>query len=210
MALVGKIEEINPTRRSLLVRLKDWQDDQSWQQFFDSYWRLVYSVGIKAGLSETEAQEVVQETFITVAKKMPEFNYDPEKGRFRNWLIHTTQWRVYDQLEKRKRFPNAMEFASADDETSAIERIPQDQRIELDRICDEEWARNLFHVAVEKVKHKVSARQFQIFELCVVKECPVRKIMQLLGISREAIYTAKHRVSQAVEKELAALKEKTL
>ncbi len=51
-------EEIIPTRRSLLTRLKQWDDHESWKDFFDTYWKLVYS----AALNETEAQEVVQET----------------------------------------------------------------------------------------------------------------------------------------------------
>jgi RNA polymerase sigma-70 factor (ECF subfamily) len=54
----------------LLVRLKDWGDQKSWQDFFDTYWRLIHSVAIKAGLSEAEAQDVVQETVLTVAKKL--------------------------------------------------------------------------------------------------------------------------------------------
>ena len=58
-----------PTRRSLLTRLKNWDDQESWRVFFDTYWKLIYGVAIEAGLTDTEAQEVVQETVITVAKK---------------------------------------------------------------------------------------------------------------------------------------------
>ena len=55
------------TRASLLVRLKDREDQASWQEFFDTYWRLIYSVATKAGLNDAEAQDVVQETVISVA-----------------------------------------------------------------------------------------------------------------------------------------------
>ncbi len=55
------IDEFLPTRLSLLGRLKDWGDQQSWQDFFDIYHRLIHSVALKAGLSPTEAQDVVQE-----------------------------------------------------------------------------------------------------------------------------------------------------
>lgn len=86
--------ELIPTRRSLLNRLKDWGDQAGWQEFFDTYWRLVYKVALKAGLTETEAQEVVQETLLEVAKKMPGFNYDPAAGSFKSWLLHTTRWKI--------------------------------------------------------------------------------------------------------------------
>ena len=49
-----------PTRQSLLARLKDWEDQASWREFFDTYWRLIHAVALKAGLNEVEAQEVVR------------------------------------------------------------------------------------------------------------------------------------------------------
>src|SRR5436309_2320388 len=92
-----------PTRHSLLNRLKDWGDQASWQDFFDTYWRLIYNVAIKAGLTDTEAQEVVQETVIAVAKKIPEFKTDPAHGSFSAWLMQLTRWRIADQFRKRPR-----------------------------------------------------------------------------------------------------------
>jgi DNA-directed RNA polymerase specialized sigma24 family protein len=66
-------DELIPTRWTLLSRLKDAADADSWQEFFDTYWRLIYGVARKAGLTEVEAQEVVQEVVIGVARKLPEF-----------------------------------------------------------------------------------------------------------------------------------------
>jgi DNA-directed RNA polymerase specialized sigma24 family protein len=60
--------EFLATRQSLVERLADWNDQKRWQQFFDSYWKLIHRAARKAGLTESEAQEVVQETLITVAK----------------------------------------------------------------------------------------------------------------------------------------------
>ncbi len=65
------------TRWSLIERLKNWDDNTSWEKFFETYWRLIYRTGIRSGLSEDEAQEVVQETVISVAKKMRDFKADP-------------------------------------------------------------------------------------------------------------------------------------
>src|SRR6202167_6324593 len=91
------------TRYSLLSRLQDWQDNKSWQEFFESYWRLVYSVALRSGLTEMEAQEVVQETFICVAKSIHEFRRDRSKGSFKGWLRNITRWRIADQFRKRTR-----------------------------------------------------------------------------------------------------------
>src|SRR5688572_6475600 len=91
-----------PTRRTLLSRLKNWNDQESWREFFNRYWRFIYSVALRAGLTETEAEEVVQETVITVAKQMPAFKYDRSKGTFKGWLQKTTRWKISTQLRKRR------------------------------------------------------------------------------------------------------------
>src|ERR1700682_6240928 len=79
--------DLIPTRRSLLSRLRDLGDQESWSDFFRSYWRLIYEVALKAGLTDAEAQEVVQETVISVAKQMPGFRYDAARGKFKGWLL---------------------------------------------------------------------------------------------------------------------------
>src|SRR5215510_13697894 len=89
------------TRETLLNRLKDCDDHSSWQRFYDTYRDLIYSFALKAGLSESEAEEVVQETVIGVARKLPEFTYDPARCSFKTWLLNQTTWRIKSQFRKR-------------------------------------------------------------------------------------------------------------
>jgi RNA polymerase sigma-70 factor (ECF subfamily) len=80
-------DEAIRTRATLLGRLKNWNDQASWQEFFDIYWQLIYRVARKAGLTDAEAQDVVQETLVAVAKHMPGFKYDPAVGTFKaSWI----------------------------------------------------------------------------------------------------------------------------
>src|SRR6266496_3409190 len=94
------VDELIPTRQSLLSRLKDWDDQEGWREFFNTYWRLIYGVALKAGLSEAEAQDVVQDTVIAVARRIREFNYDPAIGSFKNWLLVITRRRIADHQRK--------------------------------------------------------------------------------------------------------------
>src|SRR6266852_6048825 len=98
----GPEDDFLPTRRSLLSALKQWDDQESWRDFFNTYWKLIYSVAIKAGLSDQEAEDVVQETVISVAKKMGDFKYDPAVCSFKGWLLRITRFRIIDQLRKRQ------------------------------------------------------------------------------------------------------------
>jgi hypothetical protein len=61
-------EELIPTRASLLARIKDPEDGASWQEFHDTYRRLIFGVARKAGLNEAEAQDATQDTLIAVAQ----------------------------------------------------------------------------------------------------------------------------------------------
>ena len=123
--MVPKDDSFPPTRRTLLIRLEDPEDRQSWQEFYDIYSKLIYAVAIKAGLTECEAQEALQETMIALSKSMAEFEYDPKKGKFKGWLLKLTRWRIDDQFRKRR--PEVHRFAGSNGDTNrtaTIARIP--------------------------------------------------------------------------------------
>src|SRR5450755_307340 len=137
---VEPTDELIPTRATLLLRLKNWQDQSSWQDFFDIYWKLIHRVAIKGGLTKTEADEVVQETMICVAKHMPTFEYDPAVGSFKAWLLNLTRWRIADQLRKRKDFAKLPPPAGETSLGTSIANEPIDPASEnLDALWDAEW-----------------------------------------------------------------------
>ena len=89
------------TRASLLGRIKSWEDADSWEDFTQTYWKLIYGVARQSGLTDDEARDVVQETLLGVARKIHEFESSPERGSFKNWLLNLTRWRIVDQFRKR-------------------------------------------------------------------------------------------------------------
>src|SRR5436305_4443678 len=124
------------TRRSLVDRLANWDDQRRWQEFFDTYWKLIYSAARKSGLADAEAQEVVQETVITVAKNVDRLDYDPAVGSFKGWLLQITRWRIADQFRKRE--PDAARRISSPDDpfTATIERVPDSRIVDLDALWE--------------------------------------------------------------------------
>src|SRR2546425_9722167 len=209
--MAGNPDGLIPTRRSLLTRLKNWDDQESWKDFFDTYWRLIYGVAIKAGLNDAEAQEVVQETIIAVAKQMEGVKYDPRIGSFKGWLLHTTQWRISDQLRKRRGDGRRIEREyKTSTRTANVERIPDPAESSLEVIWEKEWRSSMFAAAIERVKRRVDARQYQIFDLYVIKQWPVKKVAETLGIKPGRVYLAKHRIFALVKKEIAILESKMI
>ncbi|MGI8437557.1 MAG: sigma-70 family RNA polymerase sigma factor, partial [Chthoniobacterales bacterium] len=169
------------------------------------YWRLIHNAARKAGLTEAEAQEVVQETLITVAKKIDQLKYDPAIGSFKGWLLNITRWRIADQFRKRKP-DQARKFSRDDGEarTATIERVADPAGLELDQIWDEEWRKNRMQAAVARVKRQVDPKQYQIFDCYVFKEWPAQKVASELRVSVARVYLAKHRLAALLKKELRA------
>ncbi len=195
------------TRSSLIHRLRDWEDHGSWQDFFDTYWRLIYAVAIKAGLSDSEARDVVQETVVAVAKQMREGGYDRSRSSFKNWLCLITRRRIIDHFRKRSA-PEARPSPPDDDDTRRTEtvaRVPDPASLKLDTVWEEEWQKNLLDAALERVRQQVAPKQFQIFDLSVLREVPVADVTSLLKVNAAQVYLARHRVGALVKKEVKRL-----
>ena len=197
------------TRPSLLNRLKAGDDTESWQDFYRIYGKLVRDFAIQAGLTDTEADEVVQETAIAMARHLPEFHYDPKVCRFKTWLLNQASWRIKDQLKKRNRHAGIVGGSPVrptdETRTATINRVPDLAATNLDTIFETEWRKNLFAVALDRIKDKFSLKQFQVFDLLVLKEWPARDVAKSLGLSLANIYVTRHRVAAAVKKEIARL-----
>jgi len=202
-----KSPDLIPTRRSLLSRLRDCDDQESWRDFFNTYWRLIYEVALKAKLSEAEAQEAVQETVISVAKQMPGFRYDPARGKFKGWLLQITRRRIADLVRKRMQVRGASGGHPVETlNLEQIESVLDPAGCELEAIWAQEWEKHLFNAATANIKKQVKPEHYQLFDLYVVQQWSVRKITQTLGVSAGWVYLAKHRVSRLLKKEIDKLR----
>jgi RNA polymerase sigma-70 factor (ECF subfamily) len=198
-----------PTRRSLISRLRNRQDDDSWRDFFQTYWKLIYSFAIRSGCTDAEAEDVVQETVIALANKMPEYRYEPATCSFKGWLLHITNCRVIDQLRRRRR--GVLEPLPADAEArDRLHALRGSSASELEVLWDQEWEKNLMDAAMERVKRRINAEHYQIFHLLMVKREPAAKVADLLKMSKARVALVKHRVAGLVRKEIEQLKQRPM
>ncbi len=202
-------EEFIPTRQTLLSRLKDWTDEDSWREFFEIYWKLIYLTAKRSGLSDAEAEDVVQDTVIGVCKSIKQFDYDPQVGSFKSWLTQRIRWRIADQLRKRRADLSLDESRSTGTQLeSRMETVPDPTTRDVGQIEDEEWEQNLVDAAIERVKRRVNPKDYQLFDLYVLKEWPAAKVSAALRVTRPRIYYVKHIISRLITNELKQLKTK--
>jgi RNA polymerase sigma factor (sigma-70 family) len=196
------------TRKSLIARLDNWEDQKTWDEFYQTYWRLIYSVAVKAGLRPEEAFDCVQETILSIAKQSKKKLYDPEQGSFKTWLMNMTRWRINDQFRKRKK-DTAMTGGEWDDDrkTAVIDRVEDPNGDVLSRLWDVEWKKNIADAALARVKAQVSPKQYQIFDFYVIRQWDAQRVQEKLNVSMAQVYLAKHRVGSVLKKELAKLED---
>jgi RNA polymerase sigma-70 factor (ECF subfamily) len=206
-AMAEPSDDSIPTRASLLGRLKNWDDQASWEDFVQTYSRLIRGFAIQSGLTEDEAKEVEQETLLCVAKTIHQFESNPERGTFKAWLLKLTRWRIADQFCKRA--PDSAQqhapFRGLDD-TPTIEKIPADPR--LDALWDTEWRRNILETAVARAGRRVNPKHYQIFDLYAVRKWPATKVAKEMRVSAVQVYLIHHRLLKLVRKEVEYLESK--
>jgi RNA polymerase sigma-70 factor (ECF subfamily) len=202
--------DLIPTRKSLLGRLKNWEDNASWRDFFETYWKLIYSFTIQRGLSHEEAQEVVQETVVAVAKSIGKFQYNPQVCAFKTWLLGVTRSKIANQFARRARLPTVVAITSPGDssDTGMSGRLPDEQAGQWDEAWDEEWQKNLMDAAIQRVKRRISIEQYQMFDLFVLKNWSAKDVANALGVTIAHVYVAKHRIAKLIRKEVAVLEAK--
>ena len=195
------------TRATLLNRLQNWDDQAGWQEFFDIYWQLIYGVARKAGLSDAEAQDVVQETLVSVAKQMPKFKYDPAVGSFKAWLLTLTRWRIVDQF--RKRGPMVAHHAGDGDtaRTATVERVPDEKSLNWDAVWDTDWEKTVLNAAMIRVQRHLDPQKFQIFDFYVNREWPPEKVAQTFKVAVNQVYLVKNRVTEMLRDEVRRLEQ---
>ncbi len=198
-------DELLPTRVSLIERLRDLGDQSSWREFFDTYWKLIYGAAVRAGLSDQEAEDVVQETVIGVARKMESFRYDPSTCSFKGWLMHVTRCRIADQFRRRRSQDVPLVAPSADTTAEITLNIHDPAADVLEGIWNEEWQKNLVDVAMERIRRQANPEHYQIFHLHAVKGLGVRDVAKLTGASLPKVYVTYHRIAKLVKAEVLRL-----
>jgi RNA polymerase sigma-70 factor, ECF subfamily len=183
----------NSTPASLLLRLKEPKNHIAWDRFVRLYTPLLLYWSRRAGLSESDAADVVQEVFFILVRKLPTFEYDPSKS-FRAWLrtVLTNAWR---NLRRKK---TAEPFGTLD----ALPPATSDDLLELE---EAEYRRHLVARAVALMQAEFQPKTWQAcWELTVMGRSG-DEVARDLGLSLNAVYLAKSRVLSRLRQELAGL-----
>jgi RNA polymerase sigma-70 factor (ECF subfamily) len=188
------------TRPSLLVRIRDTRDTESWGQFVDVYGPLIYRYARSRGLQDADAADLVQDVLVEVGRSIPVFQYQPERGRFRDWLGTLTRRQLGLLLEKRARGGKV----NGEAVRIALEQISAGQ-------TDTEWITafqaRVLQAAMERIRPHFHVDTWRAFERTWLEHQPVADVAVQLGMQPDSVYVAKSRVLKRLTEEVLALAE---
>ena len=192
------------TSSGLMIRMRDTDDDEAWDRFFDFYAPLIIRFSRENGCPEEMANEILQETMVQLLKQMPNFTYDRQKGRFRSYLLKVVHRRIQDAIRRAQRTCSL----ERDTQSGWVQGIPDPNLDAPGEDWDKLWDRQLLRHALRRVQDKVQPQTFQSFEMYVLDGHPVETVQKELGIAdRNTVYQHRNRVIRLLRHEANLLKE---
>jgi RNA polymerase sigma factor (sigma-70 family) len=190
------------TNISLIARVRDRTDGESWREFYQFYHPLLMRYLRRLGLAEHSANDVIQDVFVRLLQALPTFDLDRKRGRFRSYLWKLTYSGLVDEARRVKARRQAEEewikqFLVVDEAESR----------KLHQELNEINYREIIDRALPRVRAVTSARAWACFEQRTLLDRPGSAIAAELGISDKAVFVYASRVLKAVRQQCTAIAE---
>lgn len=180
------------TRETLLLKIRDSEDEQAWGQFVELYTPLVFSYCRRRGLGEHDASDVTQEVMRAISRAITKFEYDPAKGSFRSWFYTVARSKLNNYFTKQARQP----LAGGTAVEQQLENIPDASE---ERDWEIDYKRQMFAWAAEQVRPSFKEHTWQAFWKTAVEDQDPEAVGRDLGMNRGAVYAAKARALKALK-----------
>lgn len=194
-------DEEQRTRWTLLARLENVEDNESWTEFCTLYSPLILDVAQKAGLRPEEAEDALQETMKGLHEDIHGLTPGLNPGSFRAWLRKRARWRTLDQI--RRRLPvggGDIGSAVTTGRTSPTDRVPDARVPDVVELCDAAHKQWLIADAFRELQSQVNSKHYRVFYHLIIEERSVGELAAKLGKTQAAIRLIKMRVAAKFRK----------
>jgi RNA polymerase sigma-70 factor, ECF subfamily len=177
------------TTTQVLEDLRGDGESPAWSEFDRHFRKVVVGFALASGLSRQDAEDAAQETMLAFVKSFREGKYDRERGRLRDWLFGVARRVVLNLRSKR---PLEHLIADKTTGTSFWDLVKDDKGVE--ELWQAEWRNMVLGQCMEQARAESDPKIFQAFEMYGLREMPVERVAEELGMSRNAVYIAKSRI----------------
>lgn len=193
------------TSEAQLKRLQSSGKDCEWEGFYRKYSSVILSFCRKHGLDESSASDVLQETMVVLIRKLPGFAYQPEKGRFRNWLLSLVYNKIREAWRRTRRLAETPLNEVTDGGESLTFRLSDQEDPEVEAA----WKLALIEEALRRIKSdpRVKAETMAVFEACVLQNMEVSAVAAKFCLQENNIYQIKSRLLRRVREVVEDLEQ---
>lgn len=187
---------------SLLLRVQDMQPE-AWARLVDVFSPIIYRWARQAGLPGTDASDIVQEVFTSIARRVHSFQRQKDKGSFRSWLATITRNQIRDHFRRKAKHPDGHGG------TEAMARIMNVATPESDS-----WENTISVAALETklpqrvlqiVRSECDPKTWQAFWSTTIEEKAASVVASELQISIASVYQAKSRTLRKLRRRLGEI-----
>jgi RNA polymerase sigma-70 factor (ECF subfamily) len=182
------------TRPSLLVRVKTRSDQDAWHEFVEIYGPVIFGYCRIRKLQESDAADVAQDVLVRLSNSMGDFEYQPEIGRFRNWLGKVVYREILRHWNKRKRDGSAIQ-GMVESETSDV---PQSDWIDY-------FQAEIMRSSLQNIASEFEPETMALFELTWIKNLTAAQAAEQTKTTVDKVYVAKSRVLKRLQQEVIRL-----
>lgn len=176
------------THTTLLARMSAGQDSAAWSEFVDRYGSLIRRFCVLRGLQTSDADDVLQDVLVDLNRAMPNFRYDPTKGKFRSYLKTV----VVHAIARKFRQPTPQ--ASLGDMASAI--LPASDDAAAEEQWEYEWRQYHLSHAMHVIRGEFAEKEILAFERYALAGDDAKRVATDLGMSSDHVYQAKSRITR--------------
>ena len=177
------------TTSTIIDQLRDFENHGAWDRFMVRFRTPLINFAVRSGLKPLDAEDVAQNTLLAFAKAFRDGKYDPAKGRLRDWLFGIAFRQLGDMRRRLAKHENREAAAEA---TSFFANLPDEQ--EATRSWNDEWTRAVLRDCLDQARREMEPTTLQAFELFALAKQPATEVAEQLGMTRNAVFIAKHRV----------------
>ena len=195
--------DFEPTRVTLLERLRTGKDQTAWLEFESTYRAFIFSLILRMGIPNADAEDISQTVLTKVWQKIEDFEYNRNSGKFHNWLAAMTRNTVKDFFRTKKNFITGRDAVEYQETYDSIE---QQVLPDIEKLAREEWILHITNLAWENIKNDLHENKRSVFKY-VSQEIPNADIAQKLGISETSVRVYKAEVFEKMRTEINRLNQ---
>jgi RNA polymerase sigma-70 factor (ECF subfamily) len=178
-----------------MARLRDIDDQSAWREFEGQYRELMVRFCQRRGLQRADAEDVVQRAMTGLAKNFSKFAYDPNRGRFRDYLFRCVRNSLSDWSRRQDSRVSSLD-------TQLIGKLSADAGPEELARWEEEWVSHHYRLAMTSVRSFFEPRSLEIFERAV-KGATVSELALQFQMTEEAVRKIRQRIKARLEELIA-------